>query len=199
MRSCFGCELMCASPLVIPGWSEGPDPELRDTPRCGIWHPGSRASHRPGMTKLRLTSQHDHHPHHRRRQSQDRLDQAGAVAVRGLPDRADRAAAVVAGGLQRHRQGQSPDAAEFRHAVHRSGFSRSAADHRDHRHHLGHDLLPGRRADGMAGVAHRHAGAAVHPRAGHGLVRDAAVSRRGRLGIAGRAQQRTAQPAVSLT
>ena len=29
----------------------------------------------------------------------------------------------------------APDAAEFRHAVHRSGFSRSAADHRDHRHH----------------------------------------------------------------
>ena len=54
----------------------------------------------------------------------------------------------------------------------------------------------GRGADGMAGVAHRHARAAVHPRAGHGLVRDAAVSRRGGLGIAGGAQQRPAQPAV---
>ena len=59
-------------------------------------------------------------------------------------------------------------------------------------------LLHRRGSDGMAGVAHRHAGAAVHPRAGDGLVRDAAVSRRGRLGIAGGAEQRIAQPAVSL-
>ena len=125
------------------------------------------------------------------------LDQAGALAVRGVPGRADRAAAVVACGLQLHRQGPSPDAAEFRHAVHRSRFPRSAADHRDHRHHFRRDLLRGRRAHGMAGVAHRHAGTAVRPRAGDGLVRDAAVSRRGRLGIAGGAEQRLAQPAVS--
>jgi hypothetical protein len=90
------------------------------------------------------------------------------------------------------------DAAEFRHAVHRSGFPRSAADHRDHRHHLGRDLLRGRGADGLAGVAHRHARAQHHPRAGDGLVRDAAVPRRGRLGIAGGAEQRPAQPALSL-
>ena len=115
-----------------------------------------------------------------------------------MPDPADRDADVVARGLRLHRQGRRRHAAEFRHAVHRSGFPRSAADHRDHRHHLGRDLLHRRRADGMAGVAHRHARAAVHPRAGHGLVRDAAVSRRRRLGIAGGAQQRTAQSAVSL-
>src|SRR2546423_47187 len=30
------------SPIVIPGWSEGPDPESRDS--------GFDASHRPGMT-----------------------------------------------------------------------------------------------------------------------------------------------------
>ena len=128
----------------------------------------------------------------------DRLDQAGAVAVRGGPDRADRDAAVLARGLQRHRQGRSSDAAEFRHAVHRSRFPRSAADHRHHCNHFGRDLLRCRGADGMAGVAHRHARAAVHPRAGHGLVRDAAVSRRCRLGIAGGAQQRIAEPALSL-
>src|ERR1700680_2102256 len=96
-----------------------------------------------------------------------------------------------------HRQSPSPDAAEFRHPVHRSRFPRPVADHRDYRHHLGGDLLRGRSTDGMAGVAHRHARTAVHPRAGDGLVRDAAVSRRGSLGIAGGAQQRIAQPALS--
>ena len=50
------------------------------------------------------------------------------------------------------------------------------------------DLLHRRRADRLAGVAHRHAVATDHPRAGDGLVRDAAVSRRGCLGIAGGAQ-----------
>ena len=63
---------------------------------------------------------------------------------------------------------------------------------------LGRDLLHRRRTDRLAGVAHRHAGTADHPRAGDGLVRDAAVSRRGRLGIAGGAEQRAAEPALSL-
>ena len=53
-----------------------------------------------------------------------------------------------------------------------------------------------RRADGLAGGAHRHA-VAAHARAGHRLVRDAAVSRRDRLGVAGGAEQRPAQPGVS--
>jgi hypothetical protein len=34
---------------VIPGWSEGPDPESRDTRNLEI--PGSMLAHRPGMTK----------------------------------------------------------------------------------------------------------------------------------------------------
>jgi len=41
-------------------------------------------------------------------------------------------------------------------------------------------------------------GAADHPRAGDGLVRDAAVSRRSRMGVAGGAEQRTVEPALSL-
>ncbi len=36
-------------------------------------------------------------------------------------------------------------------------FLRSAADHRHHRDHVGHAVLPGRSADGVAGVAHRYA------------------------------------------
>ena len=123
----------------------------------------------------------------------------GPVAVRRLHDRADRAADVVAGGLRLHGQGAASDAAEFRHAVHRPRFPRSPADDRDHRHHLGGDLLPCRRSDRLAGVAHRHAGAADHPRAGDGFLCHAAVSRRGRLGIAGGAEQRPAEPALSLS
>ena len=116
-------------------------------------------------------------------QSQDRLNQAGAVAVRGDHDRPDRAANVVARDLHRHRQGQSPDAAKFRHAVHRSRFPRPAADNRHHRNELGRHLLPGRRTDGMAGVAHQHAGPANDARARHRVVRNAAVPRRHRLGM----------------
>ena len=175
MRSCFTSNSLL-SPL----------------PACG-----KREHCRAGAGTNSDRRQHDHRDHDRHHPRKDRLDQTGAPAVRGVHDRADRDAAVVACGLQRHRQGQPPDAAEFRHAVHRSRLPRSAVDHRDHRHHLRRDLLRGRGADGMAGVAHRHARAAVHPRAGHGLVRDAAISRRGRLGVAGGAQQRTAQPAVS--
>ena len=145
----------------------------------------------------RNRKQHDHHSQHRRSQGQDRLDQAGSMAVRGLHDRADRVADVVACDLQRHRQGQPPDPAEFRHAVHRPRFPRPAADDRDHCNFLRHHLLCRRGTDGLAGIAHRHARPAVHPGAGHGLVRDAAVPRRGGLGIAGGAQQRIAQSALS--
>ncbi len=105
----------------------------------------------------------------------------------------------VAGGFRLHRQGTAPDAAEFRHAVHRPGVPRSLADDRDHRHYLGGDLPPCRRSDRLAGVAHRHAGAADHPRAGDGVLCHPAVSRRGRLGIAGGAQQRPLEPALSLS
>ena len=97
-----------------------------------------------------------------------------------------------------YRQGAPSDAAEFRHAVHQPGFPRSVADDCDHRHDVGDHLLHCRGSNRLAGIAYRHAGAADHPRAGDGLVRDAAVSRRGGLGIAGRAQQRPAEPALSL-
>src|SRR6266403_990437 len=119
-----------------------------------------------------ICEQHEHYQH-RRNARQSRLDQAGAVAVCGVPGGADRAAAVVACGLQRHRQGPPTHAAKFRHTVHRSVFPRSAADHRHYCHHIGRDLLRCRGADGVAGVAHRHAGTAIHSRAGHGVVRDA--------------------------
>src|SRR5207344_578140 len=46
MQSCFGCnDAFPQDTAVIPGWSEGPDPESRDS--------GFDASHRPGMTTLR--------------------------------------------------------------------------------------------------------------------------------------------------
>src|SRR5438105_6126407 len=142
-------------------------------------------------------SSYDPHLDRRDYKTPHRLDQAGAVAVCGVPGCADRAADVVARGVQLHRQGQTSDAAKFRHAVHRPRLPRSAFDHRHHRDHVGHHLLRRRRADQLAGVAHRHAGAADHPCAGDGIVRHAAVPRRGGLGTAGRAQQRAAQPALS--
>ena len=63
--------------------------------------------------------------------------------------------------------------------------------------HLGHHLLRGGGADGLAGGAHRPAVRRHDPRAGDGLVRDAALSRRHRLGTAGGAQQRPAQQDLS--
>ena len=120
------------------------------------------------------------------------------MAVCGLHDRADRTAAVLAGALCVYGQEPASDAAEFCNAVHQPRLPRPAADHRDYRHHLGSDLLHRRRTDRMAGVAHRHAGTADHPRAGDGLVRDAAVSRRRGLGVAGGAEQRFVEPALSL-
>ena len=135
---------------------------------------------------------------YRHPQTPPRPDQAGAVAGRGVPDRADPAADGVAGALRLHRQGAQSDAAEFHHAVFRSRFPRSAADDGDHRHHVGRDLLHRRRTDQLAGVAHRHAGPAVHPRAGDGFLCDAAIPRRGGVGVAGGAEQRDAQPALSL-
>ena len=53
-----------------------------------------------------------------------------------------------------------------------------------------------RRADGLDRGPLRHALAAHHSRPGDGLVRDAAVPRRHRLGAAGSAQQRPAEPAL---
>ena len=69
-------------------------------------------------------------------------------------------------------------------------------DHARHRHLGQPHLLPRRRAHGLDRGAHRHALRPRHPHAGDGLVRDAAVPRRHRLGAAGRAQQRPPQPAL---
>ena len=79
-------------------------------------------------------------------------------------------------------------------AVHRPGLRRPA----DHDvilavRSVGH-LLRGRGADGLAGGAHRPADGRRDPRAGDGLVRDAAVPRRDGVGDPGRAQQRAPQP-----
>ncbi|GCC44577.1 hypothetical protein chiPu_0028565, partial [Chiloscyllium punctatum] len=123
---------------------------------------------------------HDNRHHLPLRKTAHRLDAPRAVAVRCAPRPADPAAVVVARGVRLHRQEPSSNACEFRHAVQQSRLPRSAADHRDHRHDIGSDLLHRRGADQLAGVAHRHAGAADHPRAGDGLVRDAAVPRCGR-------------------
>ena len=60
------------------------------------------------------------------------------------------------------------------------------------------DLLSGRRADGLAGGAHRHAAVAHRAHPGDGLAGDAAVRRRGRLGDAGGAELGPAEPAVAL-
>ena len=81
MRGCFGCDL-CASAThaVIPGCVRTAQTQMRM--RIDLEIPGSMLTHRPGMTKERsdmtLTTTIDC------TQSQNRLDQAGAVAVRGV-------------------------------------------------------------------------------------------------------------------
>ena len=74
---------------------------------------------------------------------------------------------------------------------------RAARHHARHRHVRQPHLLPRRRAHGLDRGAHRHSLQPHHPHAGDGLVRDAAVPRRHRLGAAGGAQQRPSQPALS--
>src|ERR1700730_6991744 len=89
MRGCFGCDACVPlNTAVIPGWSEGLDPESRDS--------GFDASHRPGMTRR---ESHDPHPRHREHKTPHRLDAPGALAGCGLPGYADRAGAVVAPSL----------------------------------------------------------------------------------------------------
>ncbi len=58
-------------------------------------------------------------------------------------------------------------------------------------------MLPRRRAHGLDRGAQRHSLQPLHSHAGDGLVRDAAVPRRHRLGAARRTQQRPSQPALS--
>ena len=113
--------------------------------------------------------------------------------------RAGGAAAVMAAVLQPGRQGRRVHAGELRRAGERrhlapavragdrdgAGRRRPVVRHRD--------------AAGMAGVAHRPAGAARGPRAGDGVVRHAAVSRRDRLGNPRRPEQRPGQRAVPLS
>jgi iron(III) transport system permease protein len=74
---------------------------------------------------------------------------------------------------------------KFRHAVYRSRLPRSAAD-RHHPHHFGGDLLCYRRSMGWLVSLLTCAGRQfIRNAENHGLVRDAAVSRRRRQGIAG--------------
>src|SRR5260370_19752491 len=57
---------------VIPGWSEGPDPESRDSPMCNCtsW---LAATQRPGMTALEVTTSVIAQPSIRLRQAQHLL------------------------------------------------------------------------------------------------------------------------------
>src|SRR5229473_3704307 len=58
--------------FVIPGWSEGPDPESRDSPMCNCtsW---LAATQRPGMTALKVTTSVIAKPSIRLRQAQHLL------------------------------------------------------------------------------------------------------------------------------
>ena len=126
------------------------------------------------------------------------LLEAGAAGVRGGAVRADRAAAVVAGVLRLHRQERRLHRSAISHrlVVGRRPISIRCSPPSIARDLVGADLLRGGRADGLAGGAHRHAAAPHRAHPGDGLVRHAAVPRRHRLGAAGRAQQRAAQPAL---
>ena len=132
------------------------------------------------------------------RATRPRLDLSGAVmalfAAGALP--AGRAADRLARGVRLHRPGPQRHARQFRHALHRSRIRRAACDDAHHRHLGQPHLLPRRRAHGLDRGAHRHALQPHHPHAGDGLVRDAAVPRRHRLGAAGSPQQRSAEPAL---
>ena len=118
----------------------------------------------------------------------------GAVRGRAVP--AGRAADRLAGGVRLHRSRAQFHARQFRHFVHRSGVRRAARHDARHCRVREPDLLRGGGADGLDGGAHRHAAATGRAPAGDGLVRDSAVPRRHRLGAAGGAQQRAAQPAL---
>ena len=120
----------------------------------------------------------------------------GAAAVCGRAVSSDRAAARLARGLRLHRQDRRVHARQFPQPGGRCGLSRSAVDHLRARHPVGGHLLRGGRADGLVGVAHRHALAPHRAPAGDRVVCHAAFHRRHRLGVAGGAEQRAAQSVV---
>ena len=70
----------------------------------------------------------------------------------------------------------------------RPGVRRAVRDDADHRRRRQRRLLRRGGADGLAGGAHRPAADRLRAHAGDGVLRDAAVSRRRRLGAAGGAQ-----------
>ena len=119
----------------------------------------------------------------------------GAVCGGAVP--AGGAADCLARGVRLYRSRAQRDARQFRHAVHRPRIRRAAPHHAHHRHLRQLHLLPGRRADGLDRGAHRRSPRPHHPHVGDGLVRDAAVPRRHRLGAAGSAQQRSPEPTLS--
>ena len=108
-----------------------------------------------------------------------------------------RAADRLARRVRLHRSRPQLHARQFHHPLHRSRLRRAALHHAHHRHLGQPDLLRRGRAHGLDRRAHGHAAAPRRSPPRHGLVRDAAVPRRHRLGAAGRAQQRPAQPALS--
>src|SRR4051794_34793934 len=93
MRGCFGFN----HPLMVSR-REAPFRTMRP-PALVILRDAAKAPLlRMRRHWTRLSYDH-HHDHDRHLKIPHRLDQAGAVAVRGVPDRVDRAAAVVACGL----------------------------------------------------------------------------------------------------
>ena len=86
---------------------------------------------------------------------------------------------------------------QFQDPGDRPGLRRSDDHDTDPGDQLEHHLLCVCRAHGLAGRAHRHAAAPHRARAGHGILRHAAVSRRHRVGAVGGAQQRSAQQDLS--
>ena len=97
-----------------------------------------------------------------------------------------------------HRPHRRAHARQLPHAGHRSGLRRPAAHHVDHRHRASASICCLVAAPMGWLVARTDMPLRAHgARPGDGLVRDAAVPRRHRLGAAGGAQQRAAQPALS--
>ncbi len=118
--------------------------------------------------------------------------------LRAVPRASRRAAARLACLLRPHGRERGADARESRAARHRRDAARAAAD-QPHRRDLRRPALGrGRGADRLARGADQHARARLRARAGDGVVRDAALPRRDRLGDPRGAEQRPPQPMVPL-
>src|SRR5262249_49096296 len=89
-----------------------------------------------------------------------------------------------------------PDARSLRARLHGPAAAEGALEYARARVLVGARRCDDRRADGLAHRAHRSARRAAHQEPGHGLVRDAALPGRLRLGHAGRSECRLSQQAL---